>query len=80
MIFTDLENTYDRVSKEVLRKFLEKKEVRIPRFEKSKILYDRITISARTQGWITEDFPISIGLHDLNSNSIPFYLGLGCAY
>ncbi|RZC29082.1 Ribosome biogenesis protein WDR12-like [Glycine soja] len=63
LIFIDLEKAYDRVSREILWKALEKKGVRVAYIRAIQDMYDRVSTSVRTQGGESDDFPITIGLH-----------------
>jgi hypothetical protein len=59
MVFIDLEKTYDKFPREVL----EKKGVILKDFKLIKDIYDRVEISVRTNGGITSEFPLIIGLN-----------------
>ncbi|KAL5168243.1 LINE-1 retrotransposable element ORF2 protein [Glycine soja] len=63
LIFIDLEKAYDRVPREILWKALEKKGVRVAYIRAIQDMYDRVSTSVRTQGGESDDFPITIGLH-----------------
>ena len=63
LIFIDLEKAYDRVPREILWKALEKKGVRVAYIRAIQDMYERVTTRVRTQGGETDDFPITIGLH-----------------
>ncbi|KAL5142307.1 LINE-1 reverse transcriptase [Glycine soja] len=63
LIFIDLEKACDRVPREILWKALEKKGVRVAYIRAIQDMYDRVSTSVRTQGGESDDFPITIGLH-----------------
>ncbi|RZB81212.1 LINE-1 retrotransposable element ORF2 protein isoform B [Glycine soja] len=63
LIFIDLEKAYDRVPREILWKALEKKGVRVAYIRAIQDMYDRVSTSVRTQGGESDDFFITIGLH-----------------
>ena len=63
MVFINLEKAYDRVPREILWKALEKKRIRVAYIRVIKDMYNRVTTSVKTQGRVTEDFPIKINLH-----------------
>ncbi|KAH1202990.1 RNA-directed DNA polymerase from mobile element jockey [Glycine max] len=52
-----------RVPREILWKALEKKGVRVAYIRAIQDMYDRVSTSVRTQGGESDDFPITIGLH-----------------
>ncbi|KAL5143855.1 SPX domain-containing membrane protein [Glycine soja] len=57
------QKAYDRVPREILWKALEKKGVRVAYIRTIQDMYDRVSTSVRTQGGESDDFPITIGLH-----------------
>ncbi|KAH1219602.1 LINE-1 retrotransposable element ORF2 protein [Glycine max] len=63
LIFIDLEKAYDRVPREILWKALEKKGVRVAYIRAIQDMYDKVSTSVRTQDGESDDFPITIGLH-----------------
>jgi len=63
LVFIDLENVYDRVLREILWKALKKKGVRIAYIRVINDMYEGASTSARTKDGSTEDFPMTIGLH-----------------
>jgi hypothetical protein len=63
MIFIDLENVYDKVSRNVMWWALQKHKVSSKYITLSKDIYDNIVISVRTSDGDTNDIPINIGLH-----------------
>ncbi|KAH1209339.1 LINE-1 retrotransposable element ORF2 protein [Glycine max] len=70
LIFIDLEKAYDRVPREILWKALEKKGVRVAYIRAIQDMYDRVSTSVRTQGGESDDFPITIGLHQGSTLSL----------
>ncbi|KAL5161290.1 LINE-1 retrotransposable element ORF2 protein [Glycine soja] len=75
LIFIDLEKAYDRVPREILWKALEKKGVRVAYIRAIQDMYDRVSTSVRTPGGESDDFPITIGLHQ-GSTLSPYHFTL----
>ena len=63
MVFVDLEKAYDRVSREVLWRCLKKKRVSPVYIRVIKDMYEGGQTSVRTLGGVSNDFAISLGLH-----------------
>ena len=63
MVFIDLENKYDRVSRDILWRILEKKKVRVAYIQAIKDMYDGAKTAVRTHEGQTESFPIIVWLH-----------------
>ena len=77
LVLIDLEKAYDRVPREILWKDQKKNEVRIAYIRAIKDMYEGASTSVRMQNGATEDFPITIGLHQGSTlNSYLFTLVL----
>ena len=63
LAFIDLEKTYDRVAREVLWWVLDKKMVSSRYIDLIKDMYDNSVTTIRTTGGDTNEFPITIGVH-----------------
>jgi hypothetical protein len=63
IIFIDLENVYDKVSRNVMWWALQKHKFSSKYITLIKDIYDNIVISVRTSDGDTNDIPINIGLH-----------------
>ncbi|KAL3501572.1 hypothetical protein ACH5RR_036021 [Cinchona calisaya] len=63
IILIDLEKAYDRVSREVMWRVLEKIGIRIAYIESIKKMYEDVVTSVRIPGRLTREFPINIDLH-----------------
>ena len=63
MVFIDLEKVYDRVPREVLWRYLEKKGVSPVFIRIIKDMWEGGRTNVRTPGGVTNDFYVGMGLH-----------------
>ena len=63
MVFIDLEKAYDRVLRDVLWWALKKKAVSLKYVSIIRDMYEGVVTNVRTCGDLTNEFPITIGLH-----------------
>jgi hypothetical protein len=63
MIFIDLENAYDKVSRNVMWWALQKHKVSTKYITLIKNMYDNVVTSIQKSDGDTNDIPINIGLH-----------------
>ena len=63
MVFIDLEKAYDRVPRDVLWWALKKKAVPLKYVSIIRDMYDGVVTNVRTCGGLTDEFPITIGVH-----------------
>lgn len=75
MVFIDLEKAYDRVPREILWWALARKSVPLKYIDIIKDMYEGATTSVRTTVGRTEEFPITIGVHQGSALS-PFLFAL----
>lgn len=69
LIFIDLDKAYDIVLLQIIWKFLEKKKVRITYIRVIQDMHEGVSTNVQTQGGETDDFPITIGLHQVSTRS-----------
>ena len=72
VVFIDLEKVYDRVSREVLWRCLDKKGVPVEYTRVIRDMYEGVRTRVRTVIGDTKDFSIHIGLHQGSALS-PFF-------
>jgi hypothetical protein len=63
MVFIDLENAYDKVTRNIMWWALQKHKILTKYITLIKDMYDNVVTSVRTSNRDTNDFPINIGLH-----------------
>jgi hypothetical protein len=63
MIFIDLENVYDKVTRNIMWWTIQKHKISTNYITLIKDMYDNIVTSVQTSGRDTNDFPINIELH-----------------
>ncbi|KAF3613185.1 hypothetical protein FXO38_36393 [Capsicum annuum] len=71
MIFIDLEKTYDRVSREILRRSLKARGIPVAYIKSIQYMYDGSKTHVRMVGGDLEHFPLLIGLHQ---GEAPWYM------
>ncbi|PHT25475.1 Kinesin KP1 [Capsicum baccatum] len=76
MMFIDLEKTYDRISREILRRILKARGVPVAYIKSIQDMYDGSKTHVRIVGGDLEHFPLLIGLHQ-GSTLSPFLFDLG---
>ena len=75
MIFINLKKAYDRVPRDVLWWVLKKKAVPLKYVNIIRDMYERVVINVRTCGGLTDEFPITIGVHQ-GSTLSPFLFAI----
>ena len=63
MVFIDLEKAYDRIPREILWRYLEKRGVSVEYMRVIKDMYDEVRTRVRILVGDTDNFSIDIGLH-----------------
>ena len=63
MVFINLEKAYDRVSRDVLWWVLKKKAVPLKYVSIIRDMYEGVVTNVRTCGGLTNEFSITIGMH-----------------
>ena len=74
MVFIDLENTYDRILRNVMWCALDKHKVPTKYVTLIKDMYNNAVTSVRTNDGNTDYFPIKIGLHQRSALSPYFFV------
>ena len=72
MVFIDLEKAYDRVAREALWRYLEKKSMLVEHTRAIRDMYAGVRTRVRTVIGDMEDFPINIGLNQGSALSITY--------
>jgi hypothetical protein len=75
MVFINLKNAYDKVTRNIMWWVLQKYKVSTKYITLINNMYDNIVTSVRTSNRDTNDFPINIGLHQ-GSVLNPYLFGL----
>ena len=75
MVFIDLEKAYDKVPREVLWWTMAQKQIPRKYIDIIKDMYDGVTTNVRTSVGSTEDFPITMGVHQGSALS-PFLFAI----
>ena len=63
MVFIDLKKAYDKVPRDVFWWVLKKKAVPLKYVSIIRDMYEEVVTNVRTCGGLTDEFPITIGLH-----------------